>query len=59
MKKMYRFLILFVMSIVFIVSLAWSEWKRIVNLDQTAVEWDLITPEWVNAVNSKMKEIWF
>lgn len=55
MKKILVFTYWAISWIVLIITLVW--WKDLINLEQTAVNWDYITADWVNAVKNRFATI--
>lgn len=54
MKNLLKLVFMWTLSLMISLWIVYWAWKLITSLNQTAVKWDVITSDWVNAVNTKM-----
>lgn len=54
MKKFIKMTFMWIWSFVVALWFVYWAWTLIKNLTQTATKWDIVTSDWVNAVNSKL-----
>lgn len=55
MKNLLKLVFMWILSLIISLWIVYWAWKLITNLNQTAVKWDVITSDWVNAVNNSTK----